>query len=143
MTGRPRITIRWLMAGAMVPALALGLGLPAREVYSHSEIHDHAYVGLIEGQPSYRWDQGIKPPFWPRYWRRLMGRPEFEKGNCGAGEGRLAETCTLAHPEIVGDIICRGPAVNPTTEMVAAFNRLIDSQRQKSPASRLPELANR
>jgi hypothetical protein len=119
--GRPRISIRWLMAAVLAPALALGLGLPAYEVYSHSDIHHHAYVGLIDGRPIYLWNAHINPPFWPRYWRRLLGR---EQDGCGAGAGFLEETCALTQPEIVGEFICRGPAINPTPAMVAAYERL-------------------
>jgi hypothetical protein len=122
--GRPRISIRTLMAAVIAIALALGLGLPALEVYSQLRVHDHGYVGLIDGRPHYLWNQSICPSFWPLYLRRIQGWAGEKPDGCGAGTGLLAETCALEHPEIVGELICRGPALMPTPAMVAAFDRL-------------------
>ncbi len=140
---RPKFSIRWLLVLVLLIGLGLGLGLPAREVNRHSRIHNHAYVTTLEGNPWYQWDIGINPPFWPRYVHLIFGRSEFEGGDCGAGGGRLAETCELVHPDLVGPIICRGPAMNPTPEMVAAYQSLAVPLKQQAPVASQSELANR
>jgi hypothetical protein len=121
---RPKFSIRWLMAAVLLVALGLGLGPPAWQAYANPEVHHHGYVGMYEGQPTLQWESSISPTFWQRYWSRLARLPWGQKVACRYGSGLLEETCELDHPEIVGDLICRGPALNPTPAMMATYKRL-------------------
>jgi hypothetical protein len=128
---RPRISIRWMMASVFVLALALGLGLPAIEVYGQPEYHLHGHIGLSNANPIYQWNSQHRSPFWQRYARRLMRQPWRKGTSCGEDGGLLEETCVLDHPEMVGEIICRGPALMPTPAMSAAFDKLTARSSQE------------
>jgi hypothetical protein len=69
----PRISIRQLLAFVTVIAVILWLGIPAIEVYRYKEYHVHQGTGSTKG--SVVAQGGIPAPFWPRYWKRLAGRP--------------------------------------------------------------------
>ena len=105
-------------------AVALGLGLPAREVAGWKDYHTHGRVIEKGGVTYTQWDSGAASPFWPRYWRRLLGRPSTGLALCGPGGGPAAETCGRGHPEILVPIGNGQSIHRPTPEMREAVKRL-------------------
>ncbi len=110
-----------------VLGVALGLGLPAIEVYRFSDHHIHGSVQVREGRADFVWQLTIQPPFWPRYWRRLLGRPWRQQPICGQGEGHIAEACEFEHPEIhyratndFGEDVGSSPAMNAAVDRLNA-----------------------
>jgi hypothetical protein len=99
-------TVRGLMAFVLVVALILGLGIPAAEVLRAKDYHVHTYVVDVHpyvvtpGAPGLR-VESVQSPFWPRYARRLLGRPWRRQPVCGSAPGRLQERCELSHPDVV------------------------------------------
>ena len=68
------------MVAIFVVALAFGLGVPAAEVYRENDYHSHSDIEIgPEGRPSLNLSV-VTNPFWPRYWRRVVGQPW--KGFC-------------------------------------------------------------
>jgi hypothetical protein len=96
---RPKVSIRGLMALVLLCAIALGLGIPAVEVYSTKDYHTHTAVD-VRGTPTLAGLGGVQPPFWPRYARRILGLPWRKQPVCGTTPGFEAELCEYAHPEI-------------------------------------------
>jgi hypothetical protein len=96
----PKVTIRSLMALVVVVAIGLWAGLRAREVYLDNDYHLHVYVHWINGEPGMTWDGAASPPFWPRYWRHLVGLPWKAQPVCGKGAGHIEEACSFANPEL-------------------------------------------
>jgi hypothetical protein len=94
-----RISIRRLMAIVLVFALILALAIPAVEVYQTKEPHVHMGIDM-QGTPSLASWGGIEPPFWPRYLRRLAGRPWRRHPDCGFRTGYEADRCEFAYPEM-------------------------------------------
>jgi hypothetical protein len=130
---RPKVTIRALLVLILVIGGALGFGLPALEVSRRDESHAHTHIGKSRtGRWGLVYDR-VDAPFWPRYWRRLLGKPWKGQPLCRARPGHLEETCIFAHPEIVvtSGAICYP---TPTPVQLALFQRL-----KKSPTSPPPE----
>ena len=100
MTFRPRISIRRVMAVVFFIAVILGLAIPAVEVYRTKGYHVHMGIN-IQGPPILASWGGIQPPFWPRYLKRLSGRPWRRQPDCGFKTGFAADRCEFAHPEMV------------------------------------------
>jgi hypothetical protein len=120
----PKVTIRMLMVLVVVAALGSWAGLRAREVYQDNDYHTHVYAHWIKGDPGMTWDGAASPPFWPRYWRHLLGRPWKGQPVCGKVAGHFEEACSFARPEIVP----KGPpgsALVPTKEIDEAYDRMI------------------
>src|SRR5262245_53296854 len=97
---RPRISIRQLMAIVLALAVILWLALPAVEVYRTKEYHVHQGIDM-RGTPTLAAWGGIEPPFWPRYLKRLAGRPWRRQPDCGFRTGYEDDRCEFAHPEMV------------------------------------------
>ena len=95
---RPRFTIRRTMALVLLCGLLLGFGLPAYEVYRTEEYHVH--TGVDASARSMVLHGGVQPPFWPRYWKYLTGRPWRGQGPCGTLVGYELERCEFAHPRM-------------------------------------------
>ncbi|WP_165246862.1 hypothetical protein [Paludisphaera soli] len=93
-----RFTTRRLMALILAFAAVLGLAIPAAEVYRTKEYHVH--VGVDPKGPNVASWGGIEPPFWPRYLKRLAGRPWRGVGPCGFATGFEVDHCEFAHPEM-------------------------------------------
>jgi hypothetical protein len=87
------------MVLVFVIALVLGLAIPAVEVYRTKEPHVHTGIDTT-GVPILAAWGGIEPPFWPRYAKRLAGRP-WRRQPCGFNTGFEADRCEFAHPEMV------------------------------------------
>jgi hypothetical protein len=97
---RPQLTIRTLLVLILAFGMILGFGLPALEVLRTKKSHEHTFMGNNRG----RWGlviDFVDAPFWPRYWRRLLGKPWKERPFCQATPGRIEEVCSFDHPEIV------------------------------------------
>jgi hypothetical protein len=97
---RPQLTIRAALVITLLIGAALGFGLPAIEVFCTKESHEHTYVGNNRGE----WGlvvEFVHAPFWPRYWRRLLGRAWRGQRLCQPSPDRLEEVCSLAQPEVV------------------------------------------
>lgn len=103
---RPRLTTRRIMALVLGLAVALGLAVPAAQVAADREQHLHVwYEDRPEPPPlgmylppgvrmsAMRMEVQPRPPFWPRYWRRLLGRRG--RPACPGDPGRPLETCSL------------------------------------------------
>lgn len=99
MVFQPRISIRRLMAVVALVAVILALTIPAIEVYRAKENHVHTGVDSRQ-TPGLASGGGIEPPFWPRYLRRLAGRPWRRQGPCGTVTGFDVDYCEFAHPEM-------------------------------------------
>ena len=100
MAFRRRISIRSIMIIVFFIAVCLGLGIPAVEVYRTKEYHGHTGIDT-RGTPTLAGWAGIQPPFWPRYLKRLAGRPWKRQPDCGLVTGFIADRCELRHPEMV------------------------------------------
>ena len=98
---RPRVTLRALMVVVLAIGIIFHLVLTAYRVHGVREYHLHTYVAIHNGYPLMISDSGAKTPFWPRYWRCLLGRPWRRQALCGFTEGRLEELCQFSHPEIL------------------------------------------
>jgi hypothetical protein len=95
---RLRFTTRRLIALILAFAVVLGLAIPAVEVYRAKEYHVH--IGVDPSGPAVSNWGGIEPPFWPRYLKRLAGRPWRGVGPCGFDTGLEVDHCEFAHPEM-------------------------------------------
>jgi hypothetical protein len=100
MAFRPRISIRYITAIVLFIAVILALAIPAAEVYRAKEYHTHMGIDT-RGTPTLTGWSGIQPPFWPRYLKRLSGRPWKRQPDCGFKTGFAADRCEFAHPEMV------------------------------------------
>lgn len=99
MRSRLRISIRKLMASILLIAVLLALAIPAVEVYQAKELHTHTGIDMREPPTLAGWG-GIQPPFWPRYLKRLIGRPWLRQP-CGFKTGYEADCCEFANPDMV------------------------------------------
>lgn len=123
---RPQVTIRTLLVLILVIGVVLGFGMPALEVLRTKQSHEHTHMGNNRG----RWGlviEFVDAPFWPRYWRRLLGKPWKEEPLCQPSPRRIEEVCSFAHPEIV---VKKGDLYTHTPVQFALYQRL-----KKSPTS--------
>ena len=93
-----KLSIRTLMAFVLVAGLAVWLSVSAYEVYSAKDVHVHTYVDT--GEPPHLAGWNRPAPFWPRYARRLLGRPWRRQPLCEPTPGAEEEMCEFAHPEM-------------------------------------------
>jgi len=84
------------MAAVLLIAVTLGLTIPAVEVYRAKEHHVHMGIDMSETPTLASW-AGIEPPFWPRYLRRITGRPWLRQP-CNFRTGYEADRCEFAYP---------------------------------------------
>jgi len=87
------------MAMILLIAVFLGLAIPAVEVYQAKEHHTHLGIDMSEPLTLYACG-GIQPPFWPRYLKRLTGRP-WRHQPCGFKTGYESDRCEFAYPDMV------------------------------------------
>ena len=100
MAFRPRISIRFITAFVLFIAVILALAIPAAEVYRDKEYHTHLGIDT-RGTPTLAGWSGIQSPFWPRYLKRLAGRPWKRQPDCGFKTGFAADRCEFAYPDMV------------------------------------------
>jgi hypothetical protein len=93
-----KLSIRTLMACVRVAGVAVWLSLSAYEVYSTKDVHIHTFVETSEPPSLAGWNRPA--PFWPRYARRLLGRPWRRQPLCEPTPGAEEEMCEFAHPEM-------------------------------------------
>lgn len=101
-----RFTVRGAMAAVFALAVLLHVGRTAYRVGSLRDKHYHNYV------LSHKYEfpaSGVAParsPFWPRFWRGLLGMPCTGQRFCKVdrfppGWTYLIEMCEIENPEIV------------------------------------------
>jgi hypothetical protein len=93
-----KLSIRTLMAFVLVAGVAVWLSMSAYEVYSAKDVHMHTFVDTSEPPSLAGWNRPA--PFWPRYARRLLGRPWRRQPLCEPTPGAEEEMCEFAHPEM-------------------------------------------
>ena len=124
---RRRITVLGLMGLVLGSGIALHMGLAALRVSSAKEYHGHTWVHVQGGKPFFTLASAEQPPFWPRYWRYLLGVRWKGLPMCRTVEGRLLDTCEVAHPEIRKSGV--GDRIEPTGSQIDLMRRLKDSAR--------------
>ncbi len=97
---RPRITIGGLMGIVMAFAIALHVTLTAIRVLAAKEYHSHSWVQVQGDMVFNTLAAAEQPPFWPRFWRCLLGLRWKSQPLCPEVNGRLLDLCEFAHPEI-------------------------------------------
>lgn len=95
-----RLTIRGIMLLVVLSAVGLYLGIAALDVYWAKETHVHCAVDVSGAAPGMAIMGGMEPPFWPRYVRRVFGRPWKGLALCGSTPGFEAEQCELEYPQM-------------------------------------------
>jgi hypothetical protein len=120
----PRVTIRRLMILVVVAAIGTWAGMRARDVYMDNDYHIHIHAHWLKDEPAMTFNSAITPPYWPRYWRHLLGLPWKEQPVCGTGAGHLEEACSFAHPEIVPKGL-PGSALQQTKEIDEVYARML------------------
>jgi hypothetical protein len=81
-------------------AVALHVILAAFRVSAAKEYHSHSWV-QVRGAKVFNVLAGSEQsPFWPRYWRYLLGLQWKSQPLCPNVKGRLLDLCEFAHPEI-------------------------------------------
>jgi hypothetical protein len=93
----PRFSLRSLMVVVLCTAITLHMSLAALQVSRAYEVHSHSWV---TGRGMIVQDSRETPPFWPRYWRSLLGLRWKGVPLCPKVEGRLLEACQFECPEI-------------------------------------------
>ena len=96
----PRITIRGLMCLVFGVSIALHLSLTAIRVSSMKEYHTHTWVHVKGGRSFITVAGSEQPPFWPRYWRSIIGLTWKGLSLCPQVDGRLLDMCEFAHHEL-------------------------------------------
>jgi hypothetical protein len=97
-----KLSICTLMAFVLAAGVAVWLSLSAYEVYSAKDVHMHTFVETSEPPSLAGWNRPA--PFWPRYARRLLGRPWRRQPLCEPTPGAEEEMCEFAHPEMASKI---------------------------------------
>ena len=93
-----RLSIRTLMALVLLAGLVFWLVVCAFEVQGARDSHVHTYVDTGDPPGLAAWNRPA--PFWPRYVRRLLGRPWRRQPLCEPIPGAEEELCEFAHPEM-------------------------------------------
>ena len=142
---RRRWTTRTGMVGISILAVSMGVLVPAFRVAFENDRHFHVYLAMVEKDKYNR----VVPmgghessPFWPRYWRCLLGRPWVGRSYCARDPDRLGEVCYLAHPELqnppVPDDLSRLPALEAEFKRLWVIDpRARPREMQRSPLHRL------
>jgi hypothetical protein len=128
---RLRFTIRRLMALVVIIAVILGIALPAWEVYSAKEYHVHQGIDMSGGTPTLASWGGIQPPFWPRYLRRLTGRP-WRRQPCTFRTGFDSDRCEFAHPDMAMKIGNR-VVYNMDSDLADRLEEILAERAKRSP----------
>src|SRR4051812_33858263 len=98
----PRTTIRHLMAIVLLIAASTWAGLAAERTRSNkARFHTHFHANGVPHDPYGEF--GMTPewvPFWPVYWRTLLGLPWNWHYVCVPGNGRREIVCECDFPQI-------------------------------------------
>jgi hypothetical protein len=98
-----RMTTRQWMAVTAATAVALWLGIAGYRVKNDSEWIFHLWERFGSIQPGSLYNSQHPAPFWPRYWRKLVGQPWPGSYACDPStessgwNGRLAVTLTVPY----------------------------------------------
>lgn len=96
-TRRVRFKLKTMIAAIFCVGLAIHLALSAWRVYS-LKLHMHTAIIVNSGVPEpftgFTW-----APFWPTYWRTILGIPLNCKRLCEYEPRFLVERCELETPE--------------------------------------------
>lgn len=130
MPHRPRISIRHVMGIIFLIAVLLGLAIPAVEVYQANKYHTHLGVDTSDPPSLAGWG-GIQPPFWPRYLRRVAGRP-WRNQPCGFKTGFECDRCEFAYPDMVVRVGTR-KAYQHDSEQGARLEEILKERARRSP----------
>jgi len=109
--------------------VALDLTLATIRVSSAKEYHSHTWVHVKAGKPFTTLAVAEQPPFWPRYWRCLLGRPWKSLPLCPQVKGRLLDMCEFAHPEICKPVGGERHEIHPTQSQIDLERRLRNQSR--------------
>lgn len=98
----PRTTIRSLMAIVLLIGVAIWAGLAAERTRSNkARFHTHFHANGVPHDPNGEF--AMTPawiPFWPVYWRTLLGLPWNWHYACVPGSGRRKVVCERDFPQI-------------------------------------------
>ena len=95
-------------------AVALHMSLTAIRVSSAKEYHMHTWIHGRGIKAFIIVSVGERPPFWPRYWRNLLGLKWKGLPLCPHVAGRLLDICEFAHPELLTPVGNGNYELNPT-----------------------------
>jgi hypothetical protein len=123
-----RISIRGLMGIVLGFAVARHVALSTIRVFEAKEYHSHTWVH-VRGDKVFTALAFEQPPFWPRYWRCLLGLPWKSQPLCPEVNGRLLDHCEFAHPEIFESAGGGRGRIVPTQSQIELARRL----RNQSP----------
>jgi hypothetical protein len=118
------------MAIILLIAVSLGLAIPAVEVYQANGYHTHLGIDMSEPPILSAWG-GIQPPFWPRYLKRLTGRP-CRHQPCGFKTGYAADRCEFAYPDMIVWVGKR-KAYHFASEQCDRLEEILKQRAKKSP----------
>ena len=121
---RPRIAIRGLMFVVIVFGIALHTILAAVRITATKEFHAHIWVNPQGVPPSITCAGSEQAPFWPRYWRYLLGLPWMRQPLCPKVGGRLLDMCVFAHPEIQKRVGVGQYTFSPSQSQIDLMTRL-------------------
>lgn len=121
---RPRITVGGLMGIILGFGIALHIALTTVRVVAAKEYHFHTWV-TVQGDKAFNTLAAAeRPPFWPRYWRGLLGLPWKSQPLCREVKGRLLDLCEFAHPEIRTTVGGKSDQIFPTQNQIDLQRRL-------------------
>jgi hypothetical protein len=117
----PRMTTRRWLAITAIVAIGLWLGVTAKAVINdhQSERLYHLWERFECLEPGSIYNSGHKAPFWPRYWRRLLGRPWpgtyvcDHSGDPNRRVGRLVVSVSEPSYTFMGDLLRSGKPLPP------------------------------
>lgn len=85
---RVRFTVRGLMVFVLACGLTFHLAFAAIRVSVDKGYHSHTWVIIQGGKPFFTLASAEQPPFWPRYWRCIIGQPWKSVPLCRQVKGR-------------------------------------------------------
>src|SRR5215207_3425129 len=125
----PRLSIRGLMGLVLIVAFVFHVSLAAIRVSSTNRNHMHTWVHGQGNKAFITVSCGEPLPFWPCYWRSLLGFRWKGLPLCSQVEGRLLDTCEFRHPQLRTPIRDGQYELKPTRSQIELQKRL----RNQSP----------
>lgn len=131
-SARRWLTTRWLMVMVAAAGLIFWLSATAFNVYRDREtyylFHYYPWMGTDPIHGPHERFSGHAAPFWPRYWRRLLGLPWPGSYVCTQGGHDAGFRITLATPVI--NVREPGTLSRVKQEALAEWERM---RREKTP----------